>query len=485
MKKSTLALFLILCLAFALLTFASCGKKEAADATTKDTTTAGTTEPAATTTPETTPETAPETAPETTAHVHVPAENYTVARPATCVSTGLRYKLCTECGQRIPETEEVIDALPHTPDPDYSLLEDATCSKAGLEGKYCMECGELIGETVREIPINANAHKIDSWQVSSVASLLNPTGHRSGVCSLCRNTIEEDTEFQHDVQVFTTASGKYSPNYATLGDIRGERHFYEIGNDLLVEYSILWNETLLNLYKSNGTMPTIDTRFAPKQAGTSGNSGIVRWELASDVSSQWCTCKFAGGFEVAAFSTSEADSLYPRFNQTVDDVTAYPNIGGANLGDGQPLGETQWGWHRISIRHREELTNADEIMSGAAAIYKLQVWVYIDGVLVLHNSGTDHTWGGDGSDRKLFSAAPDGNGGIAYTENDNLFLHGAFLDSKRMESGVGYFEIADYSATIGSEFVQNVVKVTNPEPATLTVAEGVELPASMYYKLAD
>ena len=461
MKKLTLTLALFTCLALLLFAFASCGKKEGTTGTTADVTAA---------------ETAGESTGEATAESTTGAP--TVTEPeATSAPTAAETTAA--------ETTADPFAHVHVPESEYWIDLEPTCTTPGSKSLYCEECGEQITESIVEIPIDPTAHKVNNWEVTSVASLLNPTGHRSGVCQICEKTVEEDVAFTHNVQVFTTSKGKYTAGYSALGDIRGGKHFYEEGNDLLVEYSVLWNETVLNLYGLNGTMPTIDTRFTQTEAGTSGNSGIVRWELASDVQSQWCTCKFAGGFEVAAHGTNEPDNPYPRFGETVDDITAYPNIGGANLGDGQPLGETQWGWHRVSIRYHEEVTNLDDVKNGENATYKLQVWVYIDGDLVLHSSGTDHVWGGDNSDRKLFSARPDNAGGVTYVENDHLYLHGAFLDSTRMTSGTGYFEIADYSATIGNEFVQKVVKVSNPEPATLTVAEGVELPASMYYKLAD
>ena len=54
-----------------------------------------------------------------------------------------------------------------------------------------------------------------------------------------------------------------------------------------------------------------------------------------------------------------------------------------------------------------------------------------------------------------------------------------------MKDGKGYFEIADYSATIGSDFVQNVRKVTNPVATTLDVDEGVTVPSTMWYELDD
>ena len=435
MKKLSIILALVLCLVLCVFAFASCGKKNATK------TTAAESDPTASTTAQAT------AAPATTTkkqHVHVPEENYT------------------------------IDLQP-------------TCSTEGEKSLYCAECGQAIPGTTEKIEIDPRAHKVEDWDTDA-PTLLEPTGSRTGTCTYCQGEIHEDLTFEHDVQILTTSSGKISKNYATLGEIRGDKHFYPTdehpnGNDLLVEYSFLWNETLLNLYNTNDVMPAVDTRFTTSSSGTSGNMGIARLELANDTTSQWCICKFAGG--MTGYGTPEGDSPYSRFQTTVNDVTAYPNIGGANPGDGQPHGETQWGWHRISVRFREEVTNVDAVKGGAMATYYIQMWVYIDGDLVFHNSGTDHRKDSDGTDRKLYSAASDGTGGITYTENDDLYLHGAFLDSKRMKDGKGYYEIADYSATIGSDFVQNVKKVTNPVATTLEVEEGVTVPSTMWYELAD
>jgi len=463
MKRTALILTLILCLALCALAFASCDKKD------KATTTA------------------------VSGCAHVWGD-YVVDLEPTCSEPGIKSKYCTKCGAQDPDSVAAIETIPHTEADAYSTDTPATCSTVGWESKHCTVCGAIIASTARQIDKDPDAHNVENWEVTSAATLLNPIGHRHGVCTLCSQPQDEDLQFKHNVQTFTTSGGRYTAGYATLGEVRGDKHFYDAGNDMLIEYSVLWNETLLNLYKpnpdatnKNSIMPTIDSRFVPNAAGSPGNSGIVRWELASDVPSQWCTCKYAGGFEVAAFETSESDNPYPNFGKKESEgavETDYPNIGGANLGGGQPLGETQWGWHRVSARFRQEITNMDKILLGDPAEYKLQVWVYIDGMMVLHCSDTDHVWeGGDKTDRKLYSAEPDGNGGIKYTENDNLYIHGAFLDSKKMASGVGYFEIADYSVTIGSNFVQKVRKVTSPVADTLTVAEGVTVPSTMWYEL--
>ncbi len=435
MKKLSVTLALILCLVLCVFAFASCDKKGKKDATT--------------------------------------------AAPAT-VDTSVTTAATTEAEPTLPPHV-------HTPESEFFIETEPTCRSTGLKYKFCSECGAQIDETIEEIPINPDAHVVDEW-VTDAPTLLDPTGFRTGTCSNCGKKVDQELTFEHDVKILTTSGGKYSKNYATLGEIRGAEHFYATdehpdGNDLLVEFSFLWNESLLNLYNTGNAMPAIDTRFVPNQSGSNGNMGIVRLELATGTESRWCICKFGGGF--TAYGSPEPDCPYPRFENTVDDETAYPNIGGANKGDGQPLGDTQWGWHRVSIRFREELTNPTEVKGGAEATYYIQLWVYIDGDLVFHNSGTDHRWGNDNSDRKLFSAASDGQGGIEYTENDNLYLHGAFLDSTKMKDGKGYFEIADYSATIGSDFVQNVRKVTNPVATTLDVDEGVTVPSTMWYELDD
>ena len=107
------------------------------------------------------------------------------------------------------------------------------------------------------------------------------------------------------------------------------------------------------------------------------------------------------------------------------------------------------------------------------------MWVYIDGVLVLHTAET-----GAAIKKQLFTATG-GGGSITYTENDSYYFHGAYLNSTKMASGTAYFEIADYSATIGSDFVQNVRRVNDPTPTTLEVESGIFVPATMWYELVD
>ena len=373
----------------------------------------------------------------------------------------------------------------------------ADCGTPATQSIHCTVCGAVKGGSTVNLSIDPSLHNWNLTPVRTQEPTLLVDGIDRYTCTVCGAHDDRPAPYEHNVQIFTTStSGNYDPYKASLGSIRGSEHFYTPGNDLLIEYSILWNETLTNLSvasykdKQNKThyyTPYIDTRLTTNEAG-SNNKNIIYWSLADNVHGS--DCEYAGGFEWGGIDNSEPDNPYPKFTGaahngglgTGTNRNEYPNIGGANGGDGTPQGDPQWGWHRVSIRYRNEVTNIDAVKDGADATYNLEMWVYIDGVLVIHASETDHK-ADNGEDRKLFSAASNGAGGITYTENDSQYLHGAFLCSKKMASGKGYFEIADYSVTIGSDFVQDVQKVTSPTSTTFEVQEGVFIPTTMWYEL--
>ena len=328
--------------------------------------------------------------------------------------------------------------------------------------------------------------------VTKQATLLED-GVKTEHCAVCNESREVPYSFEPDIQKFTDATkNSYNPNIAKVSDIRGDEHFYTAGNDLLVEFSVLWTEEIQDLRADK--KPYMDFRFTQTSNADSTNKNIFYWSLSDNCGGS--DCKFAGGFEWGGIDVNEPDNPYPKFTdgalglgETKDE---YPNIGGANGGDGTPQGDDRWGWHRVSVRYREEVSNVAAVEAGGNATYNLEMWVYVDGVLVIHSYANDFIYQPkdhpeNNRDYKLFTAASNGNGGITYTDtNDDLYLHGAYLHSKQMASGkTAYFEIADYSATIGSDFVQNVRRVNNPTPTTLEVENGVFVPSTMWYELDD
>ena len=292
-------------------------------------------------------------------------------------------------------------------------------------------------------------HEIAGEPVSSVPATIFGDGSKTGHCDGC----------------------------VTFGEILdGGKHFYPdesnggLGNDLLVEYSLLWNDTLQNFNKSAGGQ-TLDSRITNKSGG---GTTVLAWMSYQD-NAQGSDCPFMGGFEWGALGTPE-DGTSAGMCGSSGAWADYPNIGGADREN------PEWGWHRVQIRVHQELTNAAEVASGASAVYYMYSVVYIDGVQVSKLSGT----GASPAGSLLFTAANDGADGIAYTDiADDSILYGFNSQIAKKNSGVGYLVYGDYSVSCGRTFAQSVTRVDSPAAATyVTRADGgVEIPAPAYFTI--
>ena len=311
-------LALLLCLVLCVFAFASCNKdKKGASSTT-----------AADTTPAT-------TAGGTTAHVHVPAADYTVDVQPTCAYPGSKSYHCTVCEQIIPETVAEVPALPHTPDSDYTILAPATCANVGYKVYLCAVCGATMDDTIEEIPVNNNAHVVEEWTVTEEATLLHPTGSRYGFCTACNQNIVEETAFLpsvYDVSDYANNPGglTFPLSRHLKADVLDGDHFYPTdtnpgGKDFVFEMAILWNETMLNCATDECEIALLSGGSDPLYTFVPVNNG-----------SGWC--KYAGGFD---FSSRTKTVLY-----------------GPASGDSQPrenytfIGE--YGWHKVAVRLHEE-----------------------------------------------------------------------------------------------------------------------------------
>ena len=443
MKKITLTLALILCLALCVFAFASCGKKTA-DATTDGKTAA-------------------------------PTAAGTTAAPTQPEST---------------EPEETEPGCDHVPEAEWFIESDPTCIAPGVKVLYCEVCGaELQRES---IPVDLTKHVVAVW--SAEPTLLNPTVHRTGECTICQETLEEDATFEPDVKTFDPTSSRHNRK-VLLSEVQGEDHFYPTdenidGKDLLVEFSVLWNETLLNLAPGSGggDYTYITTRLA--NSGGTAQTSISFWTTINN--SPYADCKFAGGFETsggigqipaagAAFTPAGMTSGGKPYDQ-------YPNIGGADKDN------PEYGWHRIQYRIHQDVTNlaeleADTEAGATQAAYKLTYTLYIDGTAVAMLEGCGgNDYNNFVSTNYLYSAQSDGEGGIVYGDNENegVYVYALLFNQNRTNvDTTAYWVDADVSITCGTEFAQQVEKVATPAAATLEVDEGVEIPAPIYFKLAD
>ena len=415
--------------------------------------------------------------------------DYVAEVAATCSSVGMKVRYCKICKAPDPETVE-IPKLAHTESTDYKIISDPTCSDPGYKTKFCTVCGANLDETIESIPTDSTKHNVESWTVTSPVSLFNQTGKREGICTLCKQPVEEDLTFQLDVMECLDSSKngekEYIPAQSGILSVQGDKHFYatdtDPANDLLMEFSILWNPTMLNL---DGTVEGSEGPYCATRIMGGGTTNLTYWSGTNDPKGSWCP--YAGGFEGAAVTKGGPAGMM----KNKGDYSDYPNIGGAvaaadanNLENGH-----EWGWHRVGVRVHQEVRNlaalkADTTPGATAPTYRTTVTVYFDGEEVFSVYGDNELKAG----HYLYTVASNGDGTVTYTEiAENIVAIPFVLHSRRVKSGTAaYVVTADYSVTCGTEFVQNVQRVGAPAGnPTYPVAEGVEVPAKVYYKLAD
>ena len=421
MKKLTFTLALILCLVLCVFAFASCGKKKTADATTAKTT-------AAPTQPES-------TEPEST------------------------------------EPEETEPAHVHTPEQEWIVESDPTCVTPGQKVLYCEECGREIDR--QEIPVDPGAHKVTDWTVTEAVNMFHTTGSRNGNCVYCHSNIVEELTFEPTIEVFDMSSGKYNYDQINYADIRGENHFYPTeedpaGNDLYVEFSILWNESILNFNASAD--PYMCGRFE-------GSKPLYYFSPVAGCPTSDATV--AGAFEwMGNFKTTVSDDEVTTPSSMMSpssNYADYPNIMGAD--EANP----EYGWHRVGIRYHLELI--DGKTGQDLKDYVGTATVYLDGTAIYKLS--TGSLGMQVKESQLFTAEVDGEGHVTYSDVDGFVIPFQINRATAKADTVVYVALADVYVSCGKGFVMPVEKVVNPADATLEVAEGVEIAAPVYFQPAN
>ncbi|MBP5429234.1 MAG: hypothetical protein J6Z04_08145 [Clostridia bacterium] len=475
MKKLTVALALILCLVICAFAFASCGPKKPASTT-------------AATTPATTDG-------NSGVCQHVWGE-FEIDTPATCTTPGIKSKYCTICDMQDPDSITEIPMTEHVPAEEYTVDTKPTCSDLGYKSKHCTVCGNPVASTVESIDKDPDAHNVEQWNVIEQATLF-ADGSRTGICTYCEQPQNE--EYSSIVeQKYTTESVEkrlfVEQNiYSELLN-NGEKHFYPdesnggLGLDLYVEYSFLWNNTFENLgnNSTSGGHAIIDTRLCT-ESGDKGKGNDLTWmSLKNNASGSDCT--FAGGFEYGSLRTVEFGpaGMSTRTAGGVGTTYAdFPNIGGDDQAN------PEWGWHRVGVKFHQEVSNEAALKADTTgdveATYYFFVETYIDGVLVSRLSNASSPDFGASTAIKenlLFTAKADKVGGIEYEDGDEgCYVNGMRLPFFNTTTGTAYVVYADYFATAGTGFVQDVTRVDTPAANVYTTADNTELPGAIYYAL--
>lgn len=444
MKKLTQALSLVLCLILCAFAFASCGKKKPA------TTTAN-------------------------GCAHEWGE-YVVEVNATCSSVGMKVRYCKKCQAPDPETAE-IPKLAHTESTDYKTIRKETCSDEGYKTKYCTICGANIDSTGEVIPADPDKHVVTLW--TNTANMFNPDGKLIGTCTACGKPVEKTSKYELIMETFTSSSGQYNAERVDFADIRGDKHFYPTtedsqGNDLYIEFSIFWNDSLLNLD------PAADSYICGRL--TDGKPIYYFSPVAGCPTS---AAHVAGAFEwmgnfKTPISDDEVATPVTMMTETISTNYAdFPNI----MGDDEA--HPEYGWHRVGIRYHLELIDGKD--GSKLTDYVGTATCYVDGVAIFKlSTGTlgMQTWGG-----QLFTVE---NG--EYKDADNYVIPLQFNRARTMANTTAYLAYADVFVSCGKGFVMPVERVANPAVTEYLTfddngtpddtSDDVTYPAPVYFKLA-
>ena len=251
-------------------------------------------------------------------------------------------------------------------------------------------------------------------------------------------------------ETFLNANEKDSGTWdvrPTFNSIRGGEHFYpdpsngNLGNDLLIEFSILWNDTLATAYNN--------------------------FDIGVNDGSDIANINFKGGNAntITAAEKGGTTYIYPTPAAIAADSSAKcPNIGSN-------------GWHRIGVRVHQEAAIVEN-----AVKYTYIITVYLDGEMVLKYDSTE--WATSVSGALLFTAEiVDGN--LVYSDNANASAKANTTIVNYYKGSNNYLVIADQYMTCGKEFVRQVKPVAHPTATTDPSVTGVALPATTWYARAS
>ena len=299
-------------------------------------------------------------------------------------------------------------------------------------------------------------------------------------------------------ETFTSSS---SGTYVKKANIRSSllsngKHFYphssndNKGNDLLIEFSLLWNESMKNL--KDGSIAI--GRIGNNNGGDAANA--FYFNCGDNLPGEWSP--YAGSFECGAFRTVEYGPEGTVQQNAAPDQ--YPYIG-------------EDGWHRIGVVFdmslvfdpaKQDRRDADP----HGVLYYAVSELYIDGVCVweIRNSiqgywhSSSHSWKGTGyalrpnralpfmairSDRSLTGEFGPGGAygtlynGVWYVELDSVPVN-MYIEDVTDADDPFFVAVSDVHWSCGGGFVRQVSPVSDPTPRTVNLG-GENYPGTIWY----
>ena len=350
---------------------------------------------------------------------------------------------------------------------DATVDTPATCTTPGSKSIKCIDCDAVMEGSEMVIP--ATGH---SGLELTVVPTVFTTGLMSGTCSTCGEAateVVETTKANMNAVTTTTKDKYYIYDSKNIGEIADGQLLYPTtenpnGKDILVEFSILLNNTMDMLGSSNFTLPGV---FKSNNATTGHDKGDGLYFL-------YLT---KGGMPKGAF---EIWNSRQKEVAKVDSEKSYlygPDCDSQNLYVGNFDG-----WHRIGVR-----IHSEAVAGASSATYINTVSLYIDGVLVqAYSYVADDSCSSHASDKRLFSTIWANKNLTEYENYDSRYITAYRYTTYILEAYAGktaYIPIADlyYSCVdAGGDFVLDVSPVTNPEAKDFT-QDGVTLSGREYF----
>ena len=382
----------------------------------------------------------------------------TVDTAPTCQAEGQKSIKCTACNEIKPDSVEAIPVLDHTWADEATVDTAPNCAEDGQKSIKCTACSTVKPGTVEAIPSTGD-HAMEDVTVITAPTLFSE-GYGSGYCSGCKQTVSGSLpKATPTVEHLTKDDTSVNQKYNILNDVLAGDHFYPTeeypeGKALYVEMSVLWNETLANI--NYGYMEFGDIALSD---GSANRMTPYYLNFRNGVNKQWC--KFAGGFEP---STPASGGIYSG--------PSMPNGGAAS--EYPFIGE--YGWHRVGVEIYQKA-----IIDGTSVSYKVTTSLYIDGEMV---SSYDFNLGKYSSNLLFTAEVVDGK--VVYSDiSDSTYAFAYRIANGKASNADAYFVVGDVSVTCGTGFVMNVTPVENPEDATFSPDEDVNLIANVYFEIAE
>ena len=308
------------------------------------------------------------------------------------------------------------EAHEHVWDGNYTITKQPTLFENGWKSDHCSVCGagHAVAVTPSEMtPVILNARDSNA-----------PTGWKGN----------NNIDFMAPKQ-----------SLKALADENG--HFYPTksnpsGNDLLIEFSILWNDTL------------------HADSGKYGNLGVFTASGNPAPGTQNTSWLYFDNGEIELNDGTDEGGIikYP------DPFSGYDHLTGN-------------GWHRIGIRYHQTAEIVD-----ASVAYTFTYTIYVDGVKINEVQTAPGRF--VGRNYLLYTATIE-NEKLKYADGaSNRYLSWLFISNFFNAGKDKYLVLADLMTSAGHDFMQQVQKLNTPATAPINLQE-VWDPIKIHYQLAD